>query len=118
MRGSLRVKRARARLCAMLVALLPACAATPDQHTWVKAGVADADREKDSAACWDYALNSPEGQQKANMVKTARLIGGGPLALLVDSAESSANNGDPKKVLANQAAHNDCMAEKGYEAKF
>lgn len=108
MRGSLRVVGVHA--CAMSALLLPACGGPPETN-YVKAGIADAQRDSDVNACWEYVLNTPEGRQKADTVRTARLIGGGPLALMVDA--SSAN--DPKKEAANWLVHNDCIREKGYK---
>lgn len=79
--------------------------------------MSDSQRERDTAECWDYALNSSEGRAKANVVNGARIIGGGVFALAAMSAENSNNKGDPKKDLANWAAHADCLEGKGYRAE-
>jgi hypothetical protein len=83
---------------------------------FVKAGMSDGQLERDTAECWDYALNSPEGRAKANVVNGARIIGGGVVALASMAAEKDSNKGDPKKDLANWAAHADCLEARGYRA--
>jgi hypothetical protein len=98
--------------------LLVACGTAPPELAFSKPGVTDAQRDSDIHACWEYALNSPEGRKSADMVNGARIIGGGPIALVVMAAEKSANKGDPKKDMANWAAHSDCMAAKGYTQRL
>lgn len=113
----MRAKSAGVCLSAISV-LLAACGTAPAELAFSKPGGTDAQRDSDAEACWDYALNSPEGRKAADMVNGARLIGGGPLALAVKGVEDSANKGDPRKDLGNWSARNDCMAAKGYTQRL
>ncbi len=92
---------------------LSACALS--DRTFIKAGVTDSQREQDIQACWDYTLNSEEGRQKADMIRLAQFVGGGPMALVVRSAYANANNNDIRKEAGNMGTHNGCMADRGYE---
>jgi len=84
----------------------------------VKVGIADSQRDHDSAECWDYALNSPEGQQKARAIKIGQGVGvavaGGPVALATVLVLNAAKRDKPKEHSANIQVHRGCMYDKGY----
>ena len=84
---------------------------------YVKAGMSDAQAKADAEACWDWTLNTPEGQKKARLMRAALVLGGGVGAVASLSAQKSANDGDPRKELPNWQAFNICMVEKGYKAQ-
>ncbi len=97
---------------------LSACATSPPQLEFSKAGVPQSQVEADAADCWNYALNSPAGRQNADMVNGSRILGGGVFAAANMAAEKSASNNDPKKDLGNWDSHKNCMTQKGYSVKL
>jgi hypothetical protein len=85
---------------------------------FVKVGISDTQRDHDSAECWDYALNSPEGQRKSRNIKIAQAAGAaiaaGPVALATVLVVNAAKRYKPKEHSANIQVHRKCMYDKGY----
>jgi hypothetical protein len=102
-------------------AAVAGCATSPPTLEFSKPGVAPAQVDADHEACWQYALNTPEGQSAAKSVNDARAVGsvlGGPLAMAVVAAEQSAHAENRKKDLGYWSVRNDCMREKGYSQRI
>jgi hypothetical protein len=95
--------------------LLASCA----PREFVKVGISDSQRDHDTAECWDYVLNSPEGQRKARNINIGQAasvaVVTGPVGLggflLIKAAT---RNKDPKEKSVNVILHQDCMRQKGY----
>ena len=108
--------------CACLA--LAGCAANFPTN-YVKPGASNAKAKAEAKACWNWTLNTPEGQKKARTFKMATYagaaLGGGPAGMLGvaigNSMQKRANNHDPKKEQYNWQAFNVCMREKGYKAQ-
>jgi hypothetical protein len=92
---------------------LAGCSMPNYTSEFVKPGIADAQRQADTEACWKYVL-SEEGQKQAGLLRGARIIGGGAVAIATEP-----NDGvDPKKNINNLGIFRDCMLGKGYTQQF
>jgi len=82
----------------------------------------DDQRDLDSAACWQYALDTPEGQQEAQSTNSARaagaILGGGVIGATYLAANESTKQPDPKQDHGNWLTHDACMQRKGYKPHF
>jgi hypothetical protein len=79
---------------------------------WSKPGVSQADVKAEEDACWNYALNTPEGQRKVRTIRTFQVIGGGPIVFLTFNKEN------PKEESANAAVFGDCMRDHGFKGSL
>jgi len=75
---------------------------------WSKAGLSQVDVKAQEDVCWNYVLNTPEGQTKVANARTLRAITGGPITLLL------INNKNPKEDTSNIMVHNGCMKDHGF----
>ena len=102
---------------AIMGLLLGGCASGPTRLDFAKAGVTDTQRNKDVEACWNYTFNSREGQDQVSLLKTSKIIGGGPIAAAMMASNEGSEGYNRKKDMNYIPVHNDCMRAKGYDVK-
>lgn len=106
-------RRMRPHNLLMISVVMTGCSMPNYTSEFVKPGVADAQRQADTEACWQYVL-SEDGQKQASLIGAARVIGGGAIAVATEPNDG----GDPRKNINNLGTYRDCMIGKGYTQQF